>query len=111
VLTSKNSDPFTHQFHLKGYKLFKGFIMSKISKKRKVINYMSSGRSITPAQARRMFGVQNLRATISNIRETVEQFGNWEIVNEDGRYFMYDTHPGRRTYNFTREGRRTRCCN
>jgi len=108
---NKNSDPFTHQLHSKGYKLFKGFKMSKISKKRKVINYMASGRSISAAQARSMFGVQNLRATISNIRETVEQFGNWTIENDNGRYFMYDTHPGRRSYTFNREGRRTRCCN
>lgn len=85
--------------------------MHKISKKRKVINYMSRGRSITPAQARRMFGVQNLRATISDIRETVGQYGNWEIVNEDGRYYMNDIHPGRRMFKFDQNGRRTRCSN
>ena len=82
--------------------------MHKISKKRKVINYMSRGRSITPAQARRLFGVQNLRATISDIRETVGQYGNWEIVNEDGRYYMNDTHPGNRTFRFDQNGRRVR---
>lgn len=84
-----------------------------LSKTRKVINFLSSGKSLTAAQARSRFGVQNLRATISNIREMVEEYGNWEIVaskNSSGNtsYSMVDTHPGRRTYSFNADGTRTR---
>ncbi len=84
-----------------------------LSKTRKVINFLSSGKSLTAAQARARFGVQNLRATISNIRETVEEFGNWEVVsskNASGNtsYSMVDTHPGRRTYSFNADGTRSR---
>jgi hypothetical protein len=84
-----------------------------ISKTRKVINFLSNGGSLTAAQARARFGVQNLRATISNIRNMVEEYGNWEIVttqNNSGRtsYSMVDTHPGRRTYRFNKDGTRTR---
>lgn len=84
-----------------------------ISKTRKVINFLSSGKSLTAAQARARFGVQNLRATMSNIRNMVEEFGNWEIVsskNASGStsYTMVDTHPGRRTYRFNSDGTRSR---
>ena len=84
-----------------------------ISKTRKVINFLSSGKSLTAAQARSRFGVQNLRATMSNIRNMVEEFGNWEIVsskNASGStsYTMVDTHPGRRTYRFNSDGTRSR---
>lgn len=72
----------------------KGFVMTTITtKKDRVINYLHSGRGLTSTQARRLFGVKNFRATISNIKETVERYGNWRIVshtNRDGdtRYFM-----------------------
>jgi len=86
--------------------------MSKtISKTRKVINFLANGNSLTAAEARARFGVRNLRATISNIRELVERFGNWEIDTEVSptgktRYTMYDTHPGRRTYGYRSDGTR-----
>jgi hypothetical protein len=84
-----------------------------VSKTRKVINFLSNGGSLTAAQARARYGVQNLRATISNIRNMVEEFGNWEIVttqNSTGRtaYSMVDTHPGKRVYRFNEDGTRTR---
>ena len=71
----------------------KGFVMTTITKKDRVLNYLHSGRGLTSAQARRLFGVKNFRATISNIKEAVERYGNWRIVshtNRDGdtRYFM-----------------------
>jgi hypothetical protein len=55
--------------------------------------------------------VQNLRATISDIREIVEEFGNWRVetrTSPSGRtqYFMRDTHPGRRSYGFRKDGSR-----
>lgn len=83
--------------------------MQKISKQRKVINYLTktNGRTITSAQARSMFGVKNLRATMSDIRGLVEQYGNWEIYNMDGHYSMNDTHPGKRAYRFSKNGTRS----
>ena len=82
-----------------------------LTKKRRVINYLSSGKGLTPAEARSRFGVANLRATISDIRAMVEAYGNWEITTEETangstRYFMEDTHPGSRTYGFDKNGNR-----
>jgi hypothetical protein len=82
-----------------------------LSKKRRVINYLASGKGLTANEAKSRFGVGNLRATISDIRSQVEAFGNWEIVSEETasgktRYFMEDTHPGDRTYGFDAEGNR-----
>ena len=85
--------------------------MPTMTKKRRVINYLASGKGLTPAEAKSRFGVSNLRATMSDIREMVEAYGNWEITSESTstgktRYFMEDTHPGERTYGFDSMGRR-----
>ena len=82
-----------------------------ITKRRKVMNYLSNGKGLTPREAKSRFGVGNLRATISDIKSQVECFGNWEIVTESTtngstRYSMVDTHPGTRTYGFTNDGSR-----
>lgn len=81
-----------------------------LSKKRQVINHLSRGWGIDAREALNKYGVQNLRATMSDIREQVEAYGNWEIETvENGsttRYFMRDTHPGRRTYAFRKDGTR-----
>lgn len=82
-----------------------------LTKKRRVINYLASGKGLTSNEAKSRFGVGNLRATISDIRSQVEAFGNWEIVGEETasgstRYFMEDTHPGNRTYGFDAQGNR-----
>jgi len=82
-----------------------------LSKKRRVINHLSSGKGLTPAEAKSRFGVGNLRATISDIRAMVESFGNWEIITESTstgktRYFMEDTHPGKRVMGFDSSGNR-----
>lgn len=58
---------------------------SKVSKKSRVLNYLMSGRCLTGSQMSRKFGVANPRATVSDIREQVERYGNWKIVN-DGTY-------------------------
>ena len=84
--------------------------MPTMTKKRRVINYLASGKGLTPAEAKSRFGVSNLRATMSDIREMVEAYGNWEITSESTstgktRYFMEDTHPGERTYGFDSMGR------
>jgi hypothetical protein len=96
-----------------GNKVSKGFftMANTLSKTRKVLNYLANGNTLTAAEARARFGVRNLRATISNIRELVERFGNWEIDTEVSptgktRYTMYDTHPGRRAYGFREDGSR-----
>ena len=82
-----------------------------MTKKRRVINYLAAGKGLTEAEARSRFGVANLRATISDIRDMVEAHGNWEITSEPTttgktRYFMEDTHPGERSYGFDSMGRR-----
>lgn len=56
-----------------------------VSKKRRVLDYLTTGRSLTGSQMRRKFGVANPRATISDIREQVEKYGNWAVVN-NGTY-------------------------
>lgn len=66
--------------------IMKGCNMSNNnSPKRQIISYLSNGFSITPKQMRTKFGVKNPSATLRNVRETVEQYGNWAIV-EDGTY-------------------------
>tara|TARA_Y100000310_G_scaffold312054_1_gene358993 strand:- start:152 stop:421 length:270 start_codon:yes stop_codon:yes gene_type:complete len=82
-----------------------------ISKKQKVLNYLSTGKGITANQAKSRYGVGNLRATMSDIRHMVEGFGNWKIETEktrngNARYFMVDTHPGTRTYGYDKFGNR-----
>ena len=81
-----------------------------LTKKRRVINFLASGKGITPNEARSRFGVANLRATISDIKSQVEAYGNWEISSEVTptgmtRYFMEDVHPNR-TYGFDSMGSR-----
>jgi len=51
-----------------------------LSKKRKVMNYLMSGRPISGSQARHLYDVQNIRATMSDIKEQVERYGNLRIV-------------------------------
>ncbi len=86
--------------------------MRTVTKQNKVINYLTKrGRTLTAAEARARFGVQNLRATMSDIREVVEEFGNWRVetrTSSTGRtqYLMRDTHPGRRSYGFRKDGSR-----
>jgi hypothetical protein len=62
------------------------FIMTAtMTKQRSVIRYLASGRSLNQDRAMDLFGVRNLRATISDVREKVERFGNWRIVRIRGR--------------------------
>ena len=82
-----------------------------LTKKRRVMNYLASGKGLTSNEARSRFGVANLRATISDIKSQVEAYGNWEITTEETatgmtRYFMEDTHPGNRMYSFDKNGSR-----
>mgnify|MGYP007058567679 CR=1 FL=1 len=54
-----------------------------LTKKRRVMNYLASGKGLTPNEAKSRFGVGNLRATISDIKSQVEQYGNWRIVTSE----------------------------
>jgi hypothetical protein len=85
----------------------------RLTKTRRVINWLRSGKTLTSAQAQSKFGVQNLRAMISSIREEFEAFGNWQIntgTNSKGDtvYSMTDTHPGQRVYGYDEYGNRFR---
>mgnify|MGYP003150413124 CR=1 FL=1 len=82
-----------------------------LSKKRRVINTLANGNGLTANEAKAKYGVANMRAMMSSIRDLVEVYGNWEIVTEETpsgktRYFMEDTHPGERTYGFDSNGHR-----
>ena len=50
-----------------------------ITKKRRVMDYLAAGNSLTAGQARGRFGVSNMRATISDIKSQVEKYGNWTV--------------------------------
>jgi len=81
-----------------------------LSKKRRVINYLSAGRGITAAEARSRFGVKNLRAMMSDIRTLVERYGNWEVETEETRnggtrYFMRNNN-GSRKFSYNTNGSR-----
>jgi hypothetical protein len=84
-----------------------------LTKTRQVINHLRSGKPITADRALNKFGVKNLRAMISSIREQFEKYGNWQIAttqNNRGQtvYNMIDTHPGQRVYGFDAQGNRFR---
>ena len=64
--------------------------MPTMTKKRRVINYLAAGKGLTEGEARSRFGVANLRATISDIRDMVEAHGNWEITS-DGEAVQFST--------------------
>ena len=85
--------------------------MSTMTKRRKVMNCLANGGSLTANEAKSRYGVGNLRATVSSIRSQVEAYGNWEVVSEETatgktRYFMNDTHPGVRMYGYDKFGSR-----
>jgi hypothetical protein len=52
---------------------------------RQIISYLADGNSLTQKQMRTKFGVRNPRATLSDLRSTVEAYGNWQIV-DNGTY-------------------------
>ena len=51
-----------------------------ISKKRRVMDFLAAGNTLTAGQARGRFGVSNMRATISDIKSQVEKYGNWSVT-------------------------------
>lgn len=89
--------------------LWRFYIMRNLTKKRRVINYLTSGKGLTAREAAARFGVGNMRAMMSTIRSEFTKYGNWEVVNEQTttgktRYFLKDVHPGKRTYAYNKDG-------
>tara|TARA_Y100000004_G_scaffold177384_1_gene218919 strand:- start:465 stop:731 length:267 start_codon:yes stop_codon:yes gene_type:complete len=85
--------------------------MATMTKKRKVINYLTSGKGLTSNEARSRFGVANFRAVMSDIRSQFEEYGNWKVTTEETatgktRYFLQDIHPGTRMWGYDKNGTR-----
>lgn len=55
-----------------------------ITKQDRVLNYLVRGKTLSQDSANSMFGVGNLRATISDIKPTLEEAG-YSIVRTTGR--------------------------
>ena len=55
-----------------------------VSKQDRVMNYLRKGKTLSQDSAHSMFGVGNLRATISDIRPTLEASG-YSVVSTTGR--------------------------
>ena len=53
------------------------------SQTRRVLNYLAAGRGLTSAEARSRFGVQNMRAVMTRVRQLTERYGNWRVTTED----------------------------
>jgi hypothetical protein len=88
---------------------------TKISAMRQVMNFLTSGKTLTAAQAKSRFGVKNFRAMISEVKYIVETNGNWEVNSNtnsrgDTVYSITDTHPGTRTYGYEKDGSRFLLC-
>lgn len=56
-----------------------------MTKQDKVFNYLSRGRTLSQHSAATMFGVGNLRATISDIKPALTKSG-YAIVKSTGRH-------------------------
>jgi hypothetical protein len=66
--------------------LFGGFNMTAtMTKQDKVLSYLSKGRTLSADSAYNMFGVANLRATISDIKNSAHSLG-FNVVRSVGRH-------------------------
>jgi hypothetical protein len=55
-----------------------------VTKQQRVMNYLVKGKTLSQDSAQTMFGIGNLRATISDIRPTLEASG-YSVVRTTGR--------------------------
>lgn len=55
-----------------------------LTKQNRVMNYLLKGKTLSQDSAHSMFGVANLRATISDIRPSLEASG-YNVVRTTGR--------------------------
>lgn len=69
-----------------------------MSKQDRVLNYLSRGKTLSQESACNMFGVANLRATISDIKEYASDMG-FHVFRTTGRH-------GETRYGLTRKSRR-----
>ena len=53
------------------------------SQTRRVLNYLTSGRGLTSAEARSRFGVQNMRAVMTRVRQLTERYGTWRVTTSE----------------------------
>ena len=56
--------------------------MSNISNKRRIMDFLANGNTLTAAEASSRFNCANFRATISDIKSQVERYNNWAIVSQ-----------------------------
>tara|TARA_R100000005_G_C4956999_1_gene175173 strand:- start:359 stop:625 length:267 start_codon:yes stop_codon:yes gene_type:complete len=52
------------------------------TKKRRVLDFLAAGNTLTAGQAKSRFNVGNMRATISDIKSQVEKYGNWSVYTD-----------------------------
>ena len=50
--------------------------------KRRIRDYLASGKTLTASEAQSRFGCANFRATISDIKSQVEKYGNWSVYTD-----------------------------
>lgn len=67
--------------------------VSTVTKQDKVLNYLSKGKTLSADSAYNMFGVANLRATVSDIKDTAHSMG-FNVYRTTGRH-------GETRYGFT----------
>ena len=59
------------------------------TKQRRLFNYLSRGKSVSAASALSMFGVRNLRATVSDLREVTGADITWYTGRHgETRYYI-----------------------
>ena len=71
---------------------------NRLTKQEKVLNYLSRGKTLSQDSAYSMFEVGNLRATVSDIKETASKKG-FTVMRTTGRH-------GETRYGLTRKRRR-----
>ena len=59
--------------------------MATKTQNQKIRDYLFSGRTLTAPQAKNLFGVQNLRARMTEVRDHLAQYGNYEVGTESTR--------------------------
>tara|TARA_R110000824_G_scaffold82343_1_gene206378 strand:- start:230 stop:499 length:270 start_codon:yes stop_codon:yes gene_type:complete len=82
-----------------------------LTKKRRLINTLVAGNSITAGEAKSRYNIANIRAAMSDIKNQFEEYGNWQVNTETTstgktRYSMDDIHPGERVWGYGNDGTR-----
>jgi hypothetical protein len=56
--------------------------MATKTQNQKIRDYLFSGKTLTAPQADNLFGVKNMRARMSEVREHLAKYGNYEVVSK-----------------------------